>query len=134
MESSIKINILSDEEVITDLADVPVDKSLQTSLISKALVERLGTSYNASSTSSVVTSGGRSYNIVGTVKLSWHRRESAKSHPETFSVVDSKSALVVLGRNALPKDKEPDIHPLGVEQQSEGISILGPTIWYLSNI
>ena len=119
MEDSIKISLFSDE-ALTELGDVPVDKSLQTCLISKALVERLQARYEVSSSNpSAVRSGGQTYNVIGTVKLNWHRRDSAKSHLETFSVVDSASAIVIFGRNALPKSKEPDIHPLGLERQNE---------------
>ena len=120
MESSIKINLFTDEGALFELEDVRVDKNLQTCLISKALVDRLQARYEASSSNpSAVKSGGQTYNVIGTVKLNWHRRDSPKSHLETFSVVESASALVILGRNALPKSKEPDVHPLGLEQQNE---------------
>ena len=120
MEDRVKINLFSDEGALVELEDVRVDKNLQTCLISKALVGRLQARYEASSSNpSAVKSGGQMYNFIGTVKLNWHRSDSPKSHLETFSVVDSASALVILGRNALPKRNEPAVHPLGLERQNE---------------
>jgi len=124
MESSIKINILSNEEVVDDLPDVPVDKILQACLISKALVHRLGVHYEAVPKSSVTDSTGRTHTVIGKIELRWHRRESARSHHQRFSVVDTLSTDVILGASALPKGKESDVHTLGLNQQTEGTALV----------
>lgn len=120
MESSIKINIFGNKKAIDDLPDVPVDKSLQACLISKSLVNRLGVPYEAIPTTSITDSTGRMHTVIGKVELRWHRRGSAKSHDERFSVVDSLATVVILGASALPKSSESDVHPIGLNEQTEG--------------
>lgn len=124
MESSIKINILGDEEVVDDLPQVPVDKNLQACLISKTLVHRLGARYEAVPKSSVTDSTGRTHAVIGEVKLRWHRRESSRSHLQIFSVVNTLSTEVILGASALPKDKESDVRIVGLNKQTEGTALV----------
>lgn len=124
METSIKINILSNEEVVDDLPDVPVDKHLQACLISKSLVHRLGARYEAVPKLSVTDSTGRTHAVIGKVELRWHRRESSRSHLQIFSVVNALSTHVILGASALPKGKESDVHTLGLNKQTEGDTFL----------
>ena len=124
MASSANINIFTDEGIDAAFDKVPIDKSLQTSLISKASLARLhDPSFPASSNRSVVRSSGNDYTVIGTIKLSWHKREADKSYLITFSVIESTSHLVILGRNALPEESGLDVRPLGLEPQAEGNSL-----------
>jgi len=126
MESTIEINIFSNGEAAGDLPGVPVDKSLQACLISKSLVNRLRVSYEATPGSTVTDATGRTHTVIGKVELRWNRRDSAKSHPQRFLVVDSLPTHVILGASALPKSRESDVHPTGVGPQSEGTAKLIP--------
>lgn len=65
---------------------------------------------------------------VGRVDLRWSRQETAKSHAETFYVVDRAEPLVILGAPAFVEDVPSagqTIHPIGLKQQTAGKLLFG---------
>ena len=100
METTIKINIFGNKEVAEALPAVPVDKTLQASLVSKSLVNRLSVPYEGTPASTVTDSTGRKHTVMGKVELRWHRSDSTKSQTQRFSVVDSLATDVILGASA----------------------------------
>ncbi|KAL8917789.1 MAG: hypothetical protein Q9172_005691 [Xanthocarpia lactea] len=96
------------------------DKSLPFSIISKGMLERLGgVSYTSCQKETVTDSKGVQHSPIGKVALRWHKKESVKSHSETFYVVDSQTALVILGVTSFDNTSQSsggNMYPIGLQQ------------------
>ena len=101
------ITIFGDMKETEEDTVAEVDKILQISLISKAMVDRLRNSYEyePSRYGPIMDSRGRSHHPVGQIKLRWHTTGKPKSYPQVFHIVEGLTPSVILGATAVPKGK-----------------------------
>lgn len=121
----VDIIIFSDNTGPEKNVEAKTDDTLPISIISKSYVTDLGSSYQSCSLSTVKDSESRSYSVIGSVKLRWHKKGKQKSYAETFHVVDNNTCTVILGKSAFPKDAsspEPQVHTLGLASQTAGMT------------
>lgn len=119
MESSIDLNIYTDDLKVVNQDKVRVDETLKACMISKALVNRLEVPYTAVERKSITDATSTVHSHIGIVELQWHKRTCAKTQVNMFDVIDSPSEWVIMGMNALLEDKN-DIKTLGLRKQTEG--------------
>lgn len=120
-ESSINVCIYAgggDNEI--ECANIPIDATLPFCIISKRWVDHLGVKYNPAQKTSVTDATGAAHSIIGNVDLLWHRTSLTKSNPEKFLVVDSKTQLIKMRKNAISKGKEKEVDTVGLKKQTEG--------------
>ena len=128
MEATIDLSIYTDKFKFFNQDQVPVDRSLEDCIISKAVVvNRLNVQYNPIPTRSIKDATSNVHSLIGKVELQWHKKDTFKTQIHTFYVVDSMSEWVRMGMNAVPKAKEPDIDTLGLQKQTDGRTFLRPS-------
>ena len=121
-ESNIDIIVFGDTEEREESTNAKVDRDLPISIISRAMVERLGAEPKPSQQGPVKDSKGKLYTPIGKVDLLWHRKTASRTNPQTFFVVDLSGIVVIFGANAIPPppDSSSNIHTLGLNTQTDG--------------
>ncbi|KAL8729538.1 MAG: hypothetical protein Q9181_004961 [Wetmoreana brouardii] len=97
-----------------------VDISIPTSIISREALSLLKVDYEPCHHKQVKDANHRVHVPIGKVNLNWHKTSIAIQYLETFYVVESETAMVVLGKSAFPNgDKGNDgVYPIGLAQQT----------------
>lgn len=101
-----------------------VDQSMPFSVISRQILKRLGLDCKPCQKVEAQDTKYRTYVAVGKIDLQWHKTSIAKQHSETFYVVDSETAVVLLGGSAFPTDNtegDPGTYPIGLKPQTPGM-------------
>lgn len=65
------------------------------------------------------------YSPIGQIKLRWHKKDLARSHAETFYVVEMTACEVILGANVFSESTDAvdsGIRILGLDQQTTGMT------------
>ncbi|KAI4262913.1 MAG: hypothetical protein L6R42_001920, partial [Xanthoria sp. 1 TBL-2021] len=125
-QANIDIIVFPEKEVSEDSdgsIQAQSDKALPYSIISKGMLDRLGVTYTSCQKGAVKDSRNVQHSPIGKVALRWHKNEQGKSYSEIFFVVDSQTALVILGATAFPKSSQSsgaNIYPIGVQPQTAG--------------
>ena len=122
MESSIDITVFVDNDEKEESTRALVDPKLPSSIISKALVEKLQPGWRPSQQPLIKDSQGKAYSPIGQVELNWHRKDVPKTNQQTFFVVDLPDTSVVFGANAVPPESGPPISALGLKPQTDGMT------------
>ena len=119
---NVAITVFGDTEETEEDTMAAVDNTLQISLISKAMVDRLRVSYKCepSQHEPITDSTGRTHRPISQTKLRWHKSGKAKSHPHVFHIVDGLTPSVVLGATAVPSTRENDVGTLGLSKKTDG--------------
>ncbi|KAL8811413.1 MAG: hypothetical protein Q9200_001816 [Gallowayella weberi] len=97
------------------------DLSLRISIISRAMLRRVGVKYTPGKHETVKDARGVQHTPVGKVELRWYKQELGKSYPETFYVVESSTVFVILGSTAFPNSIQAtggNVQPIGVHEQT----------------
>ncbi|KAL8684882.1 MAG: hypothetical protein Q9224_006085, partial [Gallowayella concinna] len=103
-----------------------VDKSKPTSIISTTALQALHVVYEPCPERQTQDAKNRSYTLIGKLDLDWFVWDGAMQWSETFYVVRSDRAVVMLGESAFGEDyKEPDDDccPLELPQKTPGDAI-----------
>ncbi|KAL8729764.1 MAG: hypothetical protein Q9181_004881 [Wetmoreana brouardii] len=97
-----------------------VDISIPISIVSREALALLKVDYEPHHHNQVKDAKHRVHVPIGKIKLNWHKTSIAIQHLETFYVVESETAMVVLGKSAFPNgDKGNDgVYPIGLAQQT----------------
>ncbi|KAL8702916.1 MAG: hypothetical protein Q9201_003922 [Fulgogasparrea decipioides] len=97
-----------------------VDISIPISIVSTGALSYLKVDYEPCHDSQVKDAKHRVHVPVGKINLNWHKTSIAIQDLETFYVVESDTAMVVLGKSAFPNgDKGNDgVFPIGLAQQT----------------
>lgn len=120
MNSFVDIVIFSDSEEWDAPLCAKSDKTLPISLISRATVARLQLGYTEPQRETVEDSEHKLYSPIGQLQLRWYKKGRARSHPETFYVVEM-TACVILGATASSETTDANdsaIRTLGLDQQT----------------
>lgn len=102
-----------------------LDKTLPISVISKTTVARLPLDYTQLQPETVEDSEPKRYSLIGQLKLRWHKKDLALSHPETFYVTEMTAYEVILGATASSEATDAidsGIHTLGLDHQTTGMT------------
>ena len=135
-ESNADIDIIVfPEQAVSEDSDGSIraqtNRSLPYSIISTGMLERLGIEDYPPCQKAAVTHRNVQHFPNGKVTLRWHKEESGKSHSEVFFVVDTHTALVILGATAFPNSSQSsggNIFPVGVAAQTAGTLIQSWTV------
>lgn len=129
MNSFVDIDIFSDSEEWNAPLCAKLDKTLSISLISRATVARLQLGYTEPQQKAVEDSEHKLHSPIGQLKLRWCKKGLARSHAETFYVVEMAAYEVILGATASSETIDANnsaIHILGLDQQTTGITQFPP--------
>ncbi|KAL8719569.1 MAG: hypothetical protein Q9225_003443 [Loekoesia sp. 1 TL-2023] len=99
------------------------DKSIPYSIISTGMLNRLRVKYTACQKEAVKDCKDTTYSPMGKVDLRWYKKDTVKSHPQTFYVVDQTTSLVILGAPAFAASSQSGggkLYPVGVHKQTPG--------------
>lgn len=86
---------------------------------------RLPLQYNEIQRETVEDSEHKLYSIIGQLELRWHQKDLARSHPETFYVVEMADYEVILGATAFSEIADASdsaIRILGLDRQTTGMT------------
>lgn len=125
MNSFVDIVIFSDSEEWDAPLCAKSDKTLPISLISRATVAHLQLGYTEPQRETVEDSEHKLYSPIGQLQLRWYKKGRARSHPETFYVVEMTACEVILGATASSETTDANdsaIRTLGLDQQTTGMT------------
>ena len=86
---------------------------------------RLQLEFIESQREAVEDSEHNQYSPIGQIKLRWHKKDLARSHAETFYVVEMTACEVILGANVFSESTDAvdsGIRILGLDQQTSGMT------------
>ncbi|KAI4185664.1 MAG: hypothetical protein L6R41_003992 [Letrouitia leprolyta] len=125
-QANIKIRVfpVRDEPEGSDGAvTAQTDKSLPCSIISTAMLARVGTEYVPRQATAVKDAKNNTHTLIGQVDLRWYKEGTARSHPRTFHVVQGAAPMVILGAPdfvAGDQSSAGQTLPIGLHQQTTG--------------
>lgn len=86
---------------------------------------RLDLSYTEPQHETVEDCEGKLYSPIGQLELRWRKKDLARSHPETFYVVEMTACDVILGATAFSETidaTDSRVRILGLDQQTTGMA------------
>ncbi|KAL8767084.1 MAG: hypothetical protein Q9209_006311 [Squamulea sp. 1 TL-2023] len=93
---------LYSEKHVDSHADI--DRSLALSLVTTAVLDRLGLAYEPIQDTPVQDAKDQSNVPIGRIDLQWHQWDFCIQHAEMFYVVESDKPKILLGASAIPED------------------------------
>lgn len=121
-EPDVDVVIFGNTFEIEESTNAQVDKALNISLISKAMIKRLRADPKPCHQGTLKDSTGKTYQPIGKVDLLWHRVTALRSNEQTFFVVDLSGPDVIFGADAITSEDPSNIHTLGLDNQNAGMS------------